>query len=215
MSKSPKPARSRISGGLLMFRRTNDEIEVLLAHPGGPFFVQKDDGVWTIPKGEAAPGEDLLTRAQIEFEEEVGFRPENVQQWIELGWIQQKGGKIVHAWAFEGNLPEPFQCKSNLFELEWPPRSGKYQKFPEVDRVCFFSDKAARTKLKSRQVPFLDRLRAALAALCAAAHSLRRTLPCAAADFLPTSPGGCGGIDRDDGLGYGSLRRLLYPCTDL
>ena len=146
-----------------MFRRRNDEIEVLLAHPGGPFFVRKDDGVWTIPKGEAAPGEDLLTRAQIEFEEEVGFRPENVQQWIELGWIQQKGGKIVHAWAFEGDLPEPFECKSNLFELEWPPRSGKYQKFPEVDRACFFSDKAARRKLKSRQVPFLDRLRAALA----------------------------------------------------
>ena len=83
-------------------------------------------------------------------------------QWIELGWIQQKGGKIVHAWAFEGDLPEPFECKSNLFELEWPPRSGKYQKFPEVDQACFFSDKAARRKLKSRQVPFLDRLRAAL-----------------------------------------------------
>jgi predicted NUDIX family NTP pyrophosphohydrolase len=145
-----------------MFRRRDDEIEVLLAHPGGPFFVSKDDGVWTIPKGEAGPGEDLLTRAQIEFEEEVGFRPENVQQWIELGWIQQKGGKIVHAWAFEGDLPEPFECKSNLFELEWPPRSGKYQEFPEVDRVCFFSEELARRKLKSRQVPFLDRLRVAL-----------------------------------------------------
>src|SRR5215472_6938814 len=82
--KKSKPSRSRISAGLLMFRRKNDEIEVLLAHPGGPFFVGKDDGVWTIPKGEAAPGEDLLTRAQIEFEEELGFRPENVQKWIEL-----------------------------------------------------------------------------------------------------------------------------------
>ena len=159
---NPKPARSRISAGLLMFRRANDEIEVLLAHPGGPLFVHKDDGVWTIPKGEAAPGEDLLTRAQIEFEEEVGLRPENVQKWIELGWIQQKGGKIVHAWAFEGDLPESFECKSNLFEMEWPPRSGKHQTFPEVDRACFFSDKAARRKLKARQVPFLDRLRAAL-----------------------------------------------------
>jgi predicted NUDIX family NTP pyrophosphohydrolase len=145
-----------------MFRRRNSEIEVLLAHPGGPFFIHKDDGVWTIPKGEAAPGEDLLTRAQIEFEEEVGFRPDNVQQWIELGWIQQKGGKIVHAWAFEGDLPEPFECKSNLFELEWPPRSGKFQEFPEVDRACFFSNKAARRKLKARQIPFLDRLCAAL-----------------------------------------------------
>jgi predicted NUDIX family NTP pyrophosphohydrolase len=145
-----------------MFRRRNSELEVLLAHPGGPFFTRKDDGAWTIPKGEAAPGEDLLTRAQIEFEEEVGARPENAREWIQLGWIKQKGGKIVHAWAFEGDLPEGFQCNSNLFELEWPPRSGKYEKFPEVDEACFFSNKAARRKLKSTQVPFLDRLQAAL-----------------------------------------------------
>src|SRR6266513_2857646 len=163
MAKTHKSKRSRISAGLLMFRRTKNKVEVLLAHPGGPFHVHKDDGAWTIPKGEAAPGEDLLTRAKIEFEEEVGLCPENVQPWIELGWIQQKGGKIVHAWAFEGDLPEPFECRSNLFELEWPPRSGKHQSFPEVDRACFFSDKAARRKLKSRQVPFLDRLRVALA----------------------------------------------------
>jgi len=141
-----------------MFRRREGELEFLLAHPGGPFFVQKDFGAWTIPKGEATPGEDLLTRAQIEFEEEVGFRPENVQDWIKLGWIQQKGGKIVHAWAFEGDLPVQFECKSNLFDLEWPPRSGKYQKFPEVDQACFFSDKIARRKLKPTQLPFLDRL---------------------------------------------------------
>ena len=152
------PTRSRISAGLLMFRRRNDKIKVLLAHPGGPLFVRKDDGIWTIPKGEAAPGEDLLTRAQIEFEEEVGFRPENVQQWIELGWIKQKGGKIVHAWAFEGDLPESFVCKSNLFEMEWPPHSGKRKKFPEVDQACFFSEEDARRKLKSTQVPLLDRL---------------------------------------------------------
>jgi predicted NUDIX family NTP pyrophosphohydrolase len=145
-----------------MFRRKRNELEVLLAHPGGPFFIRKDDGAWTIPKGEAAPGEDLLTRAQIEFEEEVGLHPNNNDEWIELGWIQQKGGKIVHAWAFEGDLPEGFQCNSNLFELEWPPRSGKYKKFPEVDQACFFSDKVARRKLKATQVPFLDRLDAAL-----------------------------------------------------
>jgi len=145
-----------------MFRRRNNELEVLLAHPGGPFFVRKDDGVWTIPKGEAAPGEDLLTRAQIEFEEEVGCRPGNVQHWIELGWIKQKGGKTVHAWAFEGDLPELFECKSNLFEMEWPPRSGKHKMFPEVDRAEFFTEDIARQKLKSAQVPFLDRLRAAL-----------------------------------------------------
>jgi predicted NUDIX family NTP pyrophosphohydrolase len=160
--KKSMPPRSRISAGLLMFRRRNNEIEVLLAHPGGPFFARRDEGVWTIPKGEAAPGEDLLSRAQIEFEEEVGLRPKNVQWWIELGWIKQKGGKIVHAWAFEGNLPEAFECKSNLFELEWPPRSGKYQQFPEVDQACFFSDEVARRKLKATQVPFLDRLRTAL-----------------------------------------------------
>ena len=145
-----------------MFRRRNNELEVLLAHPGGPFFVRKDDGVWTIPKGEAAPGEDLLTRAQIEFEEEVGCRPGNVQRWIELGWIKQKGGKIVHAWAFEGDLPELFECKSNLFEMEWPPRSGKRERFPEVDQARFFSEEEARRKLKPAQLPFLDRLRAAL-----------------------------------------------------
>jgi predicted NUDIX family NTP pyrophosphohydrolase len=145
-----------------MFRRSNKQLEFLLVHPGGPFFVRKDDGHWTIPKGEAAPGEDLLTRAQIEFEEEVGFLPKNDREWIQLGWIKQKGGKLVHAWAFEGDLPGGFQCKSNLFELEWPPRSGKYEKFPEVDQACFFSDKAARRKLKATQVPFLDRLRAAL-----------------------------------------------------
>jgi predicted NUDIX family NTP pyrophosphohydrolase len=162
MAEKSKSSRSRISAGLLMFRRKKNKLEVLLAHPGGPFHVHKDDGAWTIPKGEAAPGEDLLTRAQIEFEEEVGCRPGNVQHWIELGWIKQKGGKIVHAWAFEGDLPELFECKSNLFELEWPPRSGKYQQFPEVDQACFFSDEIARRKLKTTQVPFLDRLRAAL-----------------------------------------------------
>ena len=164
MSAKSESPRSRISAGLLMFRRRNDQVEVLLAHPGGPLFARKDYGIWTIPKGEAAPKEDLLTRAQIEFEEEVGFGPENVQWWIELGWIKQKGGKIVHAWAFEGDLPKSFQCNSNLFELEWPPRSGKYEKFPEVDQACFFSDDVARRKLKATQVPFLDRLRIALSA---------------------------------------------------
>jgi predicted NUDIX family NTP pyrophosphohydrolase len=141
-----------------MFRRRKNKLEVLLAHPGGPFHVHKDDGAWTIPKGEAAPGEDLLTRAKIEFEEEVGLRPESSHGWIELGSIVQKGGKTVHAWAFEGDLPEPFECRSNLFELEWPPRSGKRKMFPEVDQACFFSEEVARRKIKSTQVPLLDRL---------------------------------------------------------
>src|SRR5438094_8752418 len=159
---SSKSHRSRISAGLLMFRRRKNKLEVLLAHPGGPFHVHKDDGAWTIPKGEAAAGEDLLTRAQIEFEEEVGFRPESSHAWIELGSIIQKGGKTVHALAFEGDLPESFECRSNLFELEWPPRSGKYQKFPEVDQACFFSEVVARRKLKQAKVPLLDRSHAAI-----------------------------------------------------
>ena len=145
-----------------MFRRRNNQIEVLLVHPGGPFFTRKDDGVWTIPKGEATAEEDLLTRAQIEFEEELGFRPESVRGWIALGSIKQKGGKTVHAWAFEGDLSESFELKSNLFEMEWPPRSGKSKTFPEVDQVRFFAEEIARQKINPAQVPFLDRLRGAI-----------------------------------------------------
>ncbi len=157
-----KPQRSRFSAGLLMFQRRNNKFEVLLVHPGGPFFARKDDGAWTIPKGEAAPGEDLLTRAQIEFEEELGFRPECFLGWIELGSVKQKGGKTVHAWAFEGDLPESFELKSNLFEIEWPPRSGKRKKIPEIDRAEFFVEEIARQKINPAQMPFLERLRAAM-----------------------------------------------------
>ena len=144
-----------------MFRRRNNQLEVLLVHPGGPFFARKDDGAWTIPKGEAAPGEDLLTRAQIEFEEELGLKPQG--EWIQLGSIKQKGGKTVHAWAFEGDLPESFEPKSNLFEIEWPPRSSKRKQFPEIDSALLFSEEVARHKINPAQVAFLDRLRAALA----------------------------------------------------
>ena len=143
-----------------MFRHRNTEFEVLLVHPGGPFFARKDDGAWTIPKGEAALGEDLLTRAQIEFEEELGFQPRG--EWIELGSIKQKGGKTVHAWAFEGDLPDSFKLKSNVFEMEWPPRSGKLQKFAEIDRAEFFRGEIARQKINQAQTLFLDRLTAAL-----------------------------------------------------
>src|SRR5881394_3667442 len=153
MQESSK-SRSRLktSAGLLMFRRKDSALEVLLVHPGGPFFIKKDDGAWTIPKGEAAPGEDFLTRAQIEFEEEVGFRPESARDWIELGSIKQKGGKIVHAWAFEGDLPESFELKSNTFEMEWPPRSGKLKQFAEIDRAEFFAEEVARQKINPAQV---------------------------------------------------------------
>jgi predicted NUDIX family NTP pyrophosphohydrolase len=159
MQESSKSQRSSVSAGLLMFRRKNDKLEVLLVHPGGPFFQRKDDGAWTIPKGEAAPGEDLLARAQIEFEEELGIRPHG--NWIELGSIKQKGGKTVHAWAFEGDLPESFILKSNTFEIEWPPRSGTLKQFPEIDRAEFFGEEIARRKMNPAQVPFLDRLRGA------------------------------------------------------
>ena len=155
--------RSRVSAGLLMFRRKNRSLEFLLAHPGGPFFVKRDEGVWTIPKGETAnDGEDLLTRAQIEFEEEIGIKPRSAK-WIPLGTIIQKGGKTVHAWAFESDLPKHFKPHSNTFELEWPPRSGKFQEFPEVDRAEFFREETARRRIKPTQIPFFDRLGDALA----------------------------------------------------
>jgi predicted NUDIX family NTP pyrophosphohydrolase len=149
-------ARSKVSAGLLMFRTKNGMVEVLLAHPGGPYFQKKDDGYWTVPKGEIAEGEDLLTRAKIEFEEEVGVMPQG--EWIELGHVKQKGGKTVHAWAFEGNLKGGFAPVSNTFELEWPPHSGRTERFPEVDRVGFFSIEDARRKMKAAQRVFLDRL---------------------------------------------------------
>ena len=150
--------RALLSAGLLMFRRKRGELEILLVHPGGPFFRRKDDGVWTIPKGEAADGEDLLTRARIEFEEELGIPPVS-ETWIDLGSIKQKGGKVVHAWAFEGDLPDGFVVKSNVFTIEWPPRSGRTTEFPEVDRAEFFPEKLARVKINPAQVAFIDRLR--------------------------------------------------------
>ena len=145
-----------------MFRSRKDALEVMVAHPGGPFFRNKDDGVWTVPKGEVEEGEDLLSRARKEFEEELGIPADG--DWIDLGWIKQKGGKTVYAWAFEGNLRGDFQVCSNNFEMEWPPHSGKMQNFPEVDQACFFSLEEARLKLKAAQTPFLDRLVEALEA---------------------------------------------------
>lgn len=143
-----------------MFRRKNGELEVLLVHPGGPFFKNKDDGAWTIPKGEAAEDEDLRTRAKIEFEEELGITPG--EEWIDLGSVKQKGGKTVHAWAFAGDLEPDFKLVSNTFEIEWPPRSGRTQQFPEIDEASFFPLELARLKINQAQTVFLDRLRDAL-----------------------------------------------------
>ena len=143
-----------------MFRRKNTAVEFLLVHPGGPFWKNRDDGAWSIPKGEAQPDEDLLSRARIEFKEELGIEP--VGDFIPLGSIKQKGGKAVHAWAFEGDLPHNFQLKSNTFEIEWPPHSGKFKEFPEIDRAEFFGKEIARRKINSAQLSFFDRLCEAL-----------------------------------------------------
>jgi predicted NUDIX family NTP pyrophosphohydrolase len=154
--------RSRTSAGLLMFRKSPQGLEVLLAHPGGPYFRNKDEGAWTVPKGEVAEGEELLARARMEFEEELGIAAPVATDWVSLGSVKQKGGKIVHAWAFEGDCPMDFVAVSNTFELEWPPRSGRMQQFPEVDRAEFFSIEEARRKIKEAQIAFLDRLIEAL-----------------------------------------------------
>ena len=151
---------SKTSAGLLMFRKAPAGLQVLVVHPGGPFFQRQDAGAWTIPKGEVVEGEDLLTRAKIEFEEELGFAVSG--NWIKLGTVKQKGGKVVHAWAIEGNLPDEFELKSNTFQLEWPPRSGRMQSFAEVDKAVFFSVAEARRKINIAQTLFLDRLCEAL-----------------------------------------------------
>ena len=153
----------KTSAGLLMYRRVGSELEVMLAHPGGPFFRNKDDGAWTLPKGELAEGEEPLACALREFREETGIEPD-APTLIALGEIKQRGGKRVLAWAFEASpdltLVDP--PPSNTFELEWPPKSGKRVSFPEIDRVAFFSIDSARQKMNAAQVELLDRVVAAL-----------------------------------------------------
>ena len=144
------------SAGILLFRRGGDGLEVLLVHPGGPFFARKDDGSWSIPKGLYEDGEEPLAAARREFEEELGS-PCPGGDALELGEIRQKNGKRVTAWAIEGDL-DAASIVSNTFELEWPPRSGNLQTFPEVDRAAWFTLDAARTKILAAQASFLDRL---------------------------------------------------------
>lgn len=145
-----------------MFRRTaGAAVEVLLAHPGGPYWTRKDAGAWTLPKGEFEDGEDALACALREFQEETGCTPTG--PFTPLGEVRQKSGKRVTAWAFEGDL-DPALLASNLFEMEWPPRSGRLQQFPEVDRVEWFGLEDARAKLLPAQLPFLERLAQTLAA---------------------------------------------------
>jgi predicted NUDIX family NTP pyrophosphohydrolase len=145
----------QISAGLLMYRTRDGKLQVLLAHPGGPFFKNKDDGAWSIPKGEVEAGEDMLKTAKREFAEETGIVPTG--PFIALTPVKQKGGKVVHAWAFEGDC-DPEQITSNTFTMEWPPRSGRTMAFPEIDRAEFFDLMEARRKINDAQKALIEEL---------------------------------------------------------
>jgi predicted NUDIX family NTP pyrophosphohydrolase len=143
------------SAGILLYKRKDRELMVLLVHPGGPFWRNKDGGAWTIPKGERDPGEDAETTARREFAEELGVKPSGAL--VPLGRIRQRGGKQVDGFALEGDL-DVGRISGNSFEIEWPPRSGRRQSFPEVDRAAWFSPDEARQKINAGQRPFIDRL---------------------------------------------------------
>jgi len=148
------------SAGLLMYRRRHGLLEVLLVHPGGPFWARRDEGAWTFPKGEYDPeAEDALDAAKREFTEETGFAPGSSH--TPLGEVRQRSGKLVCAWAFEGD-GDPASLASNHFELEWPPRSGRMQRYPEADRAAWFDAAEARVRILPGLVAFIDRLEASL-----------------------------------------------------
>lgn len=147
----------KLSAGLLAYRRTGAELEVLLVHPGGPFWAKKDEGAWSVPKGEHEPSEDPLEVARREFEEEIGQAPPVGSELVWLGELRQPSGKVVSAWTIEGDL-DVREVRSNSFEMEWPPRSGRTQEFPEVDRAGWFGLEEARRKILRGQLGFLDRL---------------------------------------------------------
>lgn len=150
---------SRPSAGLLLFRGTPGGLELFLAHPGGPFWHNRDAGAWTIPKGVAEDGEDTLAAACREFEEETGIHPTG--PFLPLGSIRQKAGKVVHAWAWEGDA-DPARVNSNTMKTEWPRASGRFITFPEVDRCAWFDPRTAREKINPAQAELIDRLQAAL-----------------------------------------------------
>jgi predicted NUDIX family NTP pyrophosphohydrolase len=148
---------SMTSAGVLAYRRKNG-LEILLAHPGGPFWARKDDGAWTIPKGVAEPGASLLATAEREFTEETNFSvPAHSSGFMALSPVKQKGGKVVHAWACEADF-DLTSFASNRFEMEWPPKSGRRKSFPEIDRVAYFTIPVARTKILLYQLPLLHEL---------------------------------------------------------
>jgi predicted NUDIX family NTP pyrophosphohydrolase len=152
--------RNKESAGLLLFRRREGRLEVLLGHPGGPYWAHRDDGAWSIPKGGMNPGEDALAAAQREFLEETGFSPSG--PYLPLGQIVQRGGKVVHAWAFEGDC-DPAALQSITTTTEWPPRSRRMITVPELDRVRFFSLAEGRLAINVAQIELLDRLEARVA----------------------------------------------------
>lgn len=146
------------SAGILLYRRVAGELEVLLVHPGGPYWAKRDEGAWTIPKGECEEGEAPRACALRELGEELGAAPDlDPERLVELGSVRQKSGKVVDGWAAEGDF-DPAELASNTFELEWPPRSGELRSFPEVDRAGWFGPEAARRKLLVAQAEFIDRL---------------------------------------------------------
>jgi predicted NUDIX family NTP pyrophosphohydrolase len=145
----------KISAGLLMYRKRGGTVEVLLVHPGGPFWAKKDLGSWTIPKGECSPDEDVLACARREFQEETGFIPAG--PFTRLTAVKQSGGKIVNGWAFEGDY-DPATLRSNTFTMEWPPRSGRQRQYPEVDRAAWYPLDEARARILRSQRRLLDEL---------------------------------------------------------
>jgi predicted NUDIX family NTP pyrophosphohydrolase len=153
------PKRERVSAGLLLFRRRDGKLDVFLAHPGGPFWAKKDAGAWTIPKGELSEGELPLAAACREFAEETGIAPRG--PFVPLGEVRQKGGKLVHAWAWEGDA-DPATVKSNEIKVQWPPGSGHLISVPEIDRCAWFDTATAKEKINAAQVEFIDRLVVAL-----------------------------------------------------
>jgi len=144
-----------ISAGIALYRHGPGGIEVLLIHPGGPYWAKRDDGAWSVPKGLVDPGEDEFACARREFEEETGFAVQG--RGLDLGVFRQPSGKRLRIWAIEGNC-DPRQLRSNLFELEWPPQSGRVLKFPEADRAAWFAKREAWTKIVKGQRPALERL---------------------------------------------------------
>jgi predicted NUDIX family NTP pyrophosphohydrolase len=153
------PRSKEVSAGLLVFRRTTAGIEVLLGHPGGPFWAKKDDGAWTIPKGLVEPDDDLISAARREFTEETSFVADG--ELFALSPVNQKSGKVVHAFACEKNFKlDTFT--SNTFEIEWPPKSGRRRSFPEINRIAYFSLAVAMKKIIAYQQPFLRELESRL-----------------------------------------------------